>query len=199
LRDESLWSYQCCYQCGIALQVSEIAEQRCTQCQTLKPYFDETYCLDRYDGLLQTPLHELKYQKPIAFANTLGRTWSLLLGEGLEGIAADYLLPVPLSVQRLAQRGFNQSWEIAKRIQCSRHIQKSPYVLQRHHYAGQQAGSTLSHRHLAIQGMFYIKEHYIQHLAHKTVIVFDDVMTSGATLNEIARVLKDNGASRVIN
>jgi predicted amidophosphoribosyltransferase len=47
--------------------------------------------------------------------------------------------------------------------------------------------------------MFYVEERYIQQLVHKTVIVFDDVMTSGATLNEIARVLKDNGVSRVIN
>ena len=199
LRGDGLLNYQCCYQCGIALQASEIAGQRCTQCQTLKPHFDETYCLDRYDGLLQTPLHELKYQKRIAFANALGRTWNLLLSKEFENISADYLLPVPLSIEKLAQRGFNQSWEIAKRIQCGVHIQKSPYVLQRHHHLEKQAGSTLSKRQLAIQGMFYVEERYIEQLAHKTVIVFDDVMTSGATLNEIARVLKDNGVSRVIN
>jgi ComF family protein len=199
LRDEGLLNYQCCYQCGITLQASEIAQQRCMQCQTFQPCFDETYCLDRYDGLLQTPLHELKYQKRIAFANALGRTWNLLLSKELEDISADYLLPVPLSIEKLAQRGFNQSWEIAKQIRCRGHIQKTPYVLQRHHYAEHQAGSTLSNRHLAIQGMFYVEERYIQQLANKTVIVFDDVMTSGATLNEIARILKDNGVSRVIN
>nr|WP_255539477.1 phosphoribosyltransferase family protein [Polynucleobacter sp. JS-Safj-400b-B2] len=47
--------------------------------------------------------------------------------------------------------------------------------------------------------MFYVEPNDIQKLKNKTVIVFDDVMTSGATLNEIARVLKDNGVSRVIN
>jgi predicted amidophosphoribosyltransferase len=47
--------------------------------------------------------------------------------------------------------------------------------------------------------MFYINPQHRGHLESATVIVFDDVMTSGATLNEIARVLKDNGASRVIN
>ena len=199
LRNEGLLNYQCCYQCGITLQASEIAQQRCMQCQTLRPYFDETYCLDRYDGLLQTSLHELKYQKRIAFANALGRTWNLLLSQELEDISADYLLPVPLSIEKLTRRGFNQSWEIAKRIQCGGYIQKSPYMLQRHHYAEHQAGSTLSNRQLAIQGMFYLEERYIKQLTNKTVIVFDDVMTSGATLNEIARVLKDNGVSRVIN
>uniref|UniRef100_B1XS86 Phosphoribosyltransferase n=1 Tax=Polynucleobacter necessarius subsp. necessarius (strain STIR1) TaxID=452638 RepID=B1XS86_POLNS len=47
--------------------------------------------------------------------------------------------------------------------------------------------------------MFYIGAPDIERLQNRSVIVFDDVMTSGATLNEIARVLKDNGVSRVIN
>ena len=199
LKDSALCNYQCCYQCGIALHVSELIGQRCVACQINQPYFDETYCLDRYEGMLQTPLHELKYQKRIAFANALGNTWNLVLNEDLKGVSADYLLPVPLSNQKLALRGFNQSWEIAKRIQCGQHIQKSPYIVQRHHYSQHQAGSSLNNRHRAIQGMFYIEPNYIGALQNKTVIVFDDVMTSGATLNEIARVLKDNGASRVIN
>ncbi len=199
LRDEGLFNYQCCYQCGITLRTSEIAPQHCALCQSDQPYFDETYCLDRYEGLLQTPLHELKYQKRLAYAHALSNIWNLLLGGTLEEISANYLLPVPLSIQKLAQRGFNQSWEIAKRIVYRQEIQKLPYALKRYHHSKHQAGNSLSNRRLSIQGMFYIEERYIQQLEHKTVIVFDDVMTSGATLNEIARVLKDNGVSRVIN
>jgi predicted amidophosphoribosyltransferase len=71
--------------------------------------------------------------------------------------------------------------------------------VQRHHYFHHQAGSSLSKRQTAIQGMFYLETKYIDAVQNKTVIVFDDVMTSGATLNEIARILKDNGVSRVIN
>ncbi|WP_255534629.1 ComF family protein [Polynucleobacter sp. JS-Polo-80-F4] len=194
-----MFNYQCCCQCGIALQAPEVALQKCVACQHLEPYFDETYCLDRYEGLLQKPLHELKYQKRIAFANALSNTWNLLIGKDFVNTHADYLLPVPLSTQKLAQRGFNQSWEIARRIYCGQHIQKTPYVLQRHHYSEHQAGSSLNNRQQAIQGMFYVAADDIQKLQNKTVIIFDDVMTSGATLNEIARVLKDNGVSRVIN
>jgi len=149
--------------------------------------------------MLQSPLHELKYRKRISFANALGGTWNLLMGKELENTPADYLLPVPLSTQKLAQRGFNQSWELAKRIQCGSHIQKSPHILQRYHYSHHQAGSTLNSRLSAIQNMFYIEAKYIESLEGKSIVVFDDVMTSGATLNEIARVLKDNGVSRVIN
>ena len=196
---DALFNYQCCYQCGIALQISELTEQRCINCQTIQPCFDETYCLDRYEGALQKPLHALKYQKRIAFAKAISQTWNLLLGKDLKHIPANFLLPVPLSTQKLAQRGFNQSWELARRVQCGGYIQKSPYILRRHHHSGRQAGSTLDSRRFAIQEMFYVEKKYVECLKNKTVIVFDDVMTSGATLNEIARVLKDNGVSRVIN
>jgi ComF family protein len=199
LRDDGLFNYQCCYQCGITLQPEEISQQHCAPCQISEPYFDETYCLDRYTGILQEPLHEFKYQKRIAFGHALSSTWNALFSMQLENIDASYLLPVPLSIQKLSQRGFNQSWEIAKRIDCRKYIQKSPYILQRHHYPEHQAGSSIENRHQSIRGMFYIQEKYIEKIQHKTVIVFDDVMTSGATLNEIARVLKDNGVSRVIN
>ena len=199
LKSDALFNYQCCYQCGIALQASELIERRCISCQSAQPYFDETYCLDRYEGILQAPLHELKYQKRIAFANGLGNAWNLLMAKELENTFADYLLPVPLSTEKLAQRGFNQSWELVKMIRCGGHIQKSPYILQRHHCFHPQAGSPIDSRRLAIQNMFYVEAEYIENLRGKSVVVFDDVMTSGATLNEIARILKDNGVSRVVN
>lgn len=199
LRDEVLFNYRCCYQCGVTLQAEEIAQQHCVPCQISEPYFDETHCLDRYTGILQSPLHEFKYQKRIAYVQALSSTWNILISSQLEHIDSSYLLPVPLSIQKLAQRGFNQSWEIARRIKCGRQIQKSPYILKRHHYPEHQAGSNLEDRHLSIKGMFYIEAKYIEQIQNKTVIVFDDVMASGATLNEIARILKDNGVSRVIN
>jgi len=149
--------------------------------------------------MLQSALHDLKYRKRVANASALRYIWNTLFQIQLENITADYLLPVPLSDQKLAERGFNQSWEIAKKIRCQAQIKKTPYVLQRHHHSEHQAGKTLEHRRSAIQGMFYVDEIDAGRLHNKIVIVFDDVMTSGATLNEIARVLKDNGVSRVIN
>jgi predicted amidophosphoribosyltransferase len=119
--------------------------------------------------------------------------------EGLGNLQADYLLPVPLSQEKLCARGFNQSWELARRIQCANPINKNPYVLLRHHHTQRQANESRANRYKAIQDMFYIHPQYQDSLKSATVIVFDDVMTSGATLNEIARVLKDNGVSRVIN
>jgi len=199
LQHEALFNYQCCFQCGVLLHRQEIALEQCALCQKSHPYFDETFCLDRYEGILQGALHDLKYQKRIANASSLCYIWNVLFQKQLKNIAADYLLPVPLSDQKLAERGFNQSWEIVKKIHCHAGIKKTPYLLQRYHHSEHQAGRTLQNRRSAIQEMFYVDEIDSERLQDKIVIVFDDVMTSGATLNEIARVLKDNGVSRVIN
>jgi ComF family protein len=199
LKIDGLMNYECCMQCGICLKASELHKQRCKPCVNNPPYFDQTICLDRYDGALQEALHQLKYQKRLAFAHGLADAWNQTIAEQCFDQGAHYLLPVPLSEEKLAARGFNQSWEIAQRICCASHIEKSPYILKRHHYSEHQVGGSFAIRQHSVHGMFYIDSAYLEQLIDKVVIVFDDVMTTGATLNEIARILKDNGVSHVIN
>jgi len=199
LESEQLLNYECCQQCGLTLVVDELKEKRCRACSTNPPDFDETHCLDRYDGRLQSALHQLKYQRRLACGHGLASAWNQMMSGSLMNSQANYLLPVPLSSEKLCARGFNQSWELARRIDCDKHIHKNPHILRRHHHVQHQAQENRANRQIAIQGMFYINPQYQNCLESASVIVFDDVMTSGATLNEIARVLKDNGVSRVIN
>ena len=179
--------------------MSELIEKRCQECITNPPYFDETHCLDRYEGRLQSALHLFKYQRRLACAHGLVAAWNQLMARNLNNLEADYLLPVPLSPEKLCSRGFNQSWELARRIDCDGNIHKNPNILRRHHHTQHQAKENRANRQIAIRDMFYINSQFQGRLEFATVIVFDDVMTSGSTLNEIARVLKDNGVSHVIN
>ena len=199
LASEQLLNYECCQQCGLTLQVDELKEKTCRECCANPPYFDATYCLDRYDGKLQFALHQLKYQRRLAYAHGLASTWNTLLAKSLAITQADYLLPVPLSQEKLCARGFNQSWELARRILCDKRIHKNPYILQRYHHSRHQASENLANRQLAVQDMFFINSGYQGQLASSSVIVFDDVMTTGSTLQEIATLLKDNGARSVVN
>ncbi|QWE30626.1 ComF family protein [Polynucleobacter sp. Adler-ghost] len=199
LEADQLSNYECCQQCGITLEVSELTKKRCRECITNPPYFDETHCLDRYEGKLQSALHLFKYQRRLACGHGLTSAWNQLMVQVLNDLRADYLLPVPLSPEKLCARGFNQSWELARRIDCDKDIHKNPHILRRHHHTRNQAKENRTNRQIAIQDMFYINPRFQGQLESATVIVFDDVMTSGATLNEIARVLKDNGASHVTN
>ncbi|QWD63058.1 ComF family protein [Polynucleobacter sp. MWH-UH25E] len=195
----SLLHYECCYQCGIPLLATEINQQHCNTCIAQAPSFDQTICLDCYDGPLQEALHQFKYQKRLAYAHGLSEVWNAALASEIDDRSIDYLLPVPLSQKKLLARGFNQSWELAKRIQCGSHIQKLPYALKRFHHVEHQAAKNYSARRHDIRQMFYIDTKDIKRLDGKSVAVFDDVMTSGATLNEIARTLKMIGVARVSN
>ena len=199
LESDQLSNYECCQQCGLTLEVSELIEKCCRKCITNPPYFDETHCLDRYEGKLQSALHLFKYQRRLACAQGLASAWNQLMSQSLNNLQADYLLPVPLSPEKLCSRGFNQSWELARRIDCDKNIYKNPHILRRHHHKQHQAKENRANRQIAIRDMFYINPQFQGQLESSSVIVFDDVMTSGATLNEIARVLKDNGVSRVTN
>lgn len=163
------------------------------------PHFDASYCLDRYEGRLQNALHQLKYQKRLTYAHGLAKAWDYVMSEQMNTTATKLLLPVPMSPQKLALRGFNQSWEIARKIHCGPSFIRTPFLLKRHHHDSSQAREKYTARRLAIQGMFYIEPHYQEFISGQNVVIFDDVMTTGATLNEIAQLLKDNGASQVIN
>ena len=195
----SLLHYECCYLCGIPLQPTEIHQHQCNTCLAQAPSFDQTICLDRYDGPLQEALHQFKYQKRLANADGLSKVWNAVLANEIDDRSIDYLLPVPLSQKKLLARGFNQSWELAKRIQCGEHVKKLPYALKRFHHVEHQAAKNYSARQHDIRQMFYIDTKDIESLQGKSVAVFDDVMTSGATLNEIARTLKMIGVVRVSN
>jgi len=199
LTKEALINYECCRQCGVTLLNNELCNQRCNNCLNHPPYFDETYCLDRYHGKLQKALHQLKYQRRLSFAHGLAFAWNQVIQKDQINTCANFILPVPLSPEKLCSRGFNQSWEVLRKMDCEDHIQKNPWVLKRHHHTESQANENKMARYEAIQGMFYINPSFQSQIANQAVIVFDDVMTSGATLNEIARVLKDNGVSRVMN
>ena len=199
LESNGLIQYECCRQCGIPLKQDEVIDQQCTHCLSYSPSFDETHCLDRYDGILRNALHQLKYQKRIAVAHGLAEAWNRIQHDCINQYCPDYLMPVPLSSQKLLARGFNQSWEIARRIRCNEHIQKLPHVLKRHHRTDDQANKSRYARQEAVRGLFYVDPRYQDYLEGKTVVVFDDVMTSGATLNEIACTLKHTGVLRVIN
>jgi ComF family protein len=199
LNENGLLHYECCNQCGIPLNTQELLDQRCNQCQKNSPFFDKTICLERYHGCLQEPLHQFKYQKRITYAHAFAYAWNQIQARHIDQEQIDYLVPVPLSQEKLIARGFNQSWEIARRIHCDTSIKRVPWALKRHHHPVHQAGTNKHGRRDTVREMFYIERSHRELFENKSVVVFDDVMTTGATLNEIARVLKGNGVTRVLN
>jgi ComF family protein len=152
------------------------------------PAFDASAALFAYAFPIVRLIHALKYGHQLAIAQWLGKT----LATRLNPADCDAIIGLPLHPSRLQERGFNQSIEIARPI--SRAWQRPLYidVLQRTR-APPQAELPLKARQANVRGAFEC----VADLSGQRILLLDDVMTTGATLDECARVLKLHGASSV--
>ena len=107
------------------------------------------------------------------------------------------LLPVPLSRQRLRERGFNQAWELARRLARSLALEADARLLLRVKDAPHQLALPPAERAANVRGVFAVEPMRRAELQGRDVLLVDDVMTTGATAAEISRVLLLAGAARV--
>ena len=113
----------------------------------------------------------------------------------LEG--ADYIVPVPLHASRRIKRRYNQSVLLARVLAKISAPLFDPDILMRHRATMSQGGRSASGRRRNVQGAFKVREAAIDRAKGATIVLFDDVMTTGATLESCARTLKRAGASHV--
>ena len=174
-----------CPQCSEETTLGE----RCGACLKDPPAFTRTIALFRYEFPVDRLIQALKYGHQLALAAWLG----LRLGERL--VAADYdlLLPLPLHPSRLRTRGFNQSLEIARVTSRALGIPMNPAILTRIRATPPQAELPLKERGRNVRGAFECA----RDLAGKRILLVDDVMTTGSTLREAARILKLHGAGQI--
>lgn len=161
----------------------------CGSCLKNPPHFDATHAAFAYaypwDGLLRA----LKYQGRLTVAELAGTHLANQLGN----IQAELIVPMPLHARRLRERGFNQASEIARTL--SRRI-GIPYLVDgvfRIRETAPQASLPLKQRAKNMRGAFACQTDF----HGKRIAIVDDVMTSGTSLNELARILKVSGASSV--
>jgi ComF family protein len=109
------------------------------------------------------------------------------------------MIPVPLSIKKLHHRGFNQSWELCKRLAKTFNKNADPYVLGRNNIDGDQAHATREERFTRLINTFRVNPKKLQLIENQHIVIVDDVMTTGATLNIMAKLLKDFGAQSVHN
>lgn len=183
--DLPLPSPACCPQCGEATTHGE----RCGACLKHAPHFDSTCALLSYDFPADRLIQTLKYGHQLAIADWLGER----LAERLAGSNFDIIVPMPLHPRRLRDRGFNQAVEIARPIARRLERPLEPDLLERIRATAPQAELALKDRHGNVRGAFECRAD----LRGRHVLLIDDVMTSGATLDECARILKLHAAERV--
>jgi ComF family protein len=168
----------------------------CGSCLVDPPAFDAAWSGVSYgypwDGLVA----KFKFESALELTSTLADR--LLDARRLASAPSpDLLLPVPLGRARLRQRGFNQAWELARVLSRELGVRADPRLLQRVRETAQQRDLPLPQRRDNVRGSFAVDERRRDEVSGRHIAVVDDVMTSGATLGEIARVLKEAGAKSV--
>ncbi|MDT3734602.1 MAG: ComF family protein [Denitratisoma sp.] len=163
----------------------------CGACQGAPPHFDATTAAFRYAFPVEHIVQGLKYRHRLPLAGWLAET---LMGR-VAAAGVDCLIPLPLSAQRMRERGFNQAQEIARPLARRLGLPLVSDACARVRDSAPQASLPWKERQANIRHAFECR----LDLTGKTIAVVDDVMTTGATLNEFARTLKLHGAARVEN
>ena len=163
----------------------------CGACLRQPPLFDRALASCAYAFPVDRIVQSFKYSGNLAAAPLLA---DLVLREIGVAQLPDLMIPMPLSRERLRERGFNQALEMARPIAAALGIPLSAEACVRVQHTPPQSALAWDERAKNIAGAFVC----MQDMAGRSVAVVDDVLTTGATLNEIARVLRKSGAREVI-
>ncbi len=177
-----------CACCALPVPVDGLL---CGSCQRRPRRFDETRAVWQYAHPVREMILAFKHGQGFGLAPY----FTAALAEAARSLEADCILPVPLHPQRLRERGFNPACELSRPLARMLRLEHLPDSLIRERHTPYLAGLRSRERLKTVRGAFRCEAD----LAGRHVIVVDDVMTSGATLDEIARTLRQRGASRVSN
>jgi ComF family protein len=187
-----------CALCGEKLISGYLeADPRCGLCRRVPPPFKKAVAFGAYEGPLRDLIHLFKYQQVKSAAPLLGQ----FVEQALQGtpLPAELLVvPVPLAKRKRRDRGFNQAEAIVAafvRRQRSARIELSTSSLVRTRDTASQTGLTRHQRRLNLRGAFVVVQP--ERIRGRTLLLVDDVMTTGTTAGECARVLLRAGAKQV--
>lgn len=183
------YQHHCCRHCG---QILNAQADTCGRCLQNPPHYDACFCPFRYRDPIDALVRDFKYHDRPQLANAIT---DLLANELLaaEISMPDLLIPVPLHISKLRERGYNQAWEITRRLSSELGIPCSRQHLIKHRATASQAEQSMVQRRHNIRGSFrLLKAPGANHIA-----LIDDVVTTGSTASEIAKILKRNGVDYV--
>lgn len=177
-----------CPRCALASSGGSL----CGRCLARAPHYDATVSALAYDFPADALIHALKFRGELALAEPLGRRLARRLA--VAG-SVDFLVPVPLSAARLRSRGYNQAAEIGRAVARLAGVPLRPRMCERVNDTPPQSELPWAERERNVRGAFRC----MGEVRGARVAVVDDVMTTGATLDALARTLKAAGASYVLN
>ena len=180
---------RCC-----ALPLPPAAPTLCGPCSRKPPPFDDALAPFHYRPPIDRLLLELKFNQRLHLGRSLGHLWLAWLAEQLDPAQRpDLILPIPLHPHRLRTRGYNQALELARPLARELAIPIATDLCRRSMDTPQQTRLDRKERRCNLRGAFEVTAP----LTGRHLVVLDDVVTTGATVVEVAKILKRAGAERV--
>jgi ComF family protein len=168
----------------------------CTVCRGVVYPFESVLRLGPYESLLRDLILRMKHASGEGLAEALGLLWAEHAAPRLKATGATAVVPVPLHWRRRWSRGYNQSESLARMLAQRLGLPCPRRWLGRIRHTPQQTRQTPSARAENVRGAFAVPRGRALH--GKTILVVDDVMTTGSTASEAARALRAAGADRVV-
>jgi ComF family protein len=184
-----------CECCGFGIESKVDHTFLCSRCRDDPPYFDKARVAGRFRGVLRDLLLNFKYNQGLWLCNDLVDVLHGCVTAYFEAATIDLVVPIPLAPIKQRSRSYNQAGELGRELARRLNRQFSHDALKRVRATATQTRLGASARVANMRGAFDIN--VPGWVRGRTVLLVDDVMTTGATLNEAARVLRANGATRV--
>jgi ComF family protein len=184
-----------CQKCSQPFEGSITSTFTCANCAHRTIYFDAAVSAYRGRGIVREMIHEFKYGRQIHLRHLVARWLKAALDdERIRESRFDIIVPVPLHAARQRERGFNQAGLLAALLSAQTSIPSKP-VLERIRYTTTQTALDRSERIENLHNAFRLRKN--ADVRGLRVLLIDDVLTTGSTLSECARVLKRAGALSV--
>ena len=177
-----------CEICGLPQSKAGI----CVSCQEMRPYYKKRRAWAVFDGPIRKALHKMKYKQDLGLGDALAT--EMLPYINYLNWDIDIVVPVPLGKKRMRKRGYNQVSLFARPLALAMEWKYSIRILKRARETNSQVGLSKDEREKNVHDAFQADRRKVE---GKSVLVIDDVSTTGATLNSCAKALIDGGASDV--
>jgi len=188
-------NHSCCQRCASPMeQVSDFDIKLCGNCLSHHFYYDKVYSPYLYSEDIRYLITKFKYQKKIHYASVLAELFIQKSSHIKDFQLPEVIIPMPMHNKRLRKRGFNQALEISRFFASWYQLPLDYNSFIRSRYTNLQAGLVAAERQKNIHQAFSVKESIKK---YKHIALIDDVMTTGSTANEAAKVLKQKGVAQV--
>jgi len=159
------------------------------------PIYDRARAVAAFEGVMRDLIHGFKYADRHDARRLFGRWLAHAGAELLPGI--DLVVPVPLARGRLLRRQYNQAAVLAQELSRRTALRFDPHMLERTRATRAQVGLSHEERRRNVRGAFRIAPHRAGSVLGRSLLLIDDVVTTGATVEACGRALKAGGAARV--